>query len=121
MVRANHGKLCDLEIVKNVWEVVRDAAIALQLSKIVMNFMWTFCILEMSRFSEIMWPSCLPDLNPLDYWFCRKASTISEVKAIVEEVAATQSEETVRKACQNIRKRAQNCIESGGEHFEHML
>ena len=83
-----------------------------------------------SRRSEIEWPPYSPDLNPLDYFFWsfaliqvrrQKPATIAELRAIVEDVAATAPEEMIRDAVENIKKRCEACQMAEGGHFESFL
>ena len=83
-----------------------------------------------SRRSEQMWPPYSPCLNPLDFsiWGYMQnqvrriqPSTIEELMAAVEDVAATIPEEMVRAAAANVRKRCEACLEADGGHFEYFL
>ena len=67
-----------------------------------------------SRRSERLWPSYLPDINPLDFFVWGyfqaavqriKPSNVEELRAAVEDVAATVPEEMIRDAAQNVVKR----------------
>ena len=79
---------------------------------------------------EIDWPPYSPDLNQLHYIFwslamiqvgCQKTSTIAELTAIVEDVAATAPKEMIHDAVGNIRKRCQACQMAEGSQYEPFL
>ena len=83
-----------------------------------------------SRRGEHPWPPYSPDLSPLDYYFWgyanaevfrRKPTTIEQLKAIVEEVAANLSGEVLRAVMSNFRKRCEICLQMEGGHFEYAL
>ena len=89
-----------------------------------------FCGQIISQKLEIDWPPYSPDLNPLDYFFwslamiqvrCQKTSTIAELTAIVEDVAATAPKEMIHDAVGNIRKRCQACQMAEGSQYEPFL
>ena len=83
-----------------------------------------------SRRSDYLWPPYSPDINPLDFFawgylqaavYCIKPSNVDELRAAVEDVAATVPEEMIRDAAQNVVKRCRACIEASGGHFEYFL
>ena len=83
-----------------------------------------------SRRSERLWPSYLPDINPLDFFVWGyfqaavqriKPSNVEELRAAVEDVAATVPEEMIRDAAQNVVKRCKACLKASGGHFEYFF
>jgi len=83
-----------------------------------------------SRRSAIEWPAYSPDLNVLDYWFWSfamihvrraKPESLDELKAVVEDVAATATTEMIRNAVANLRRRCRACVMADGGHFESFL
>ena len=83
-----------------------------------------------SRFMDVEQPSRSPDLNPLDFYFWgaaqqkvydSKVKTIPALKQVVNEFAASISEETIRKVCDNITKRVKLCKQENGGLFQHKL
>ena len=83
-----------------------------------------------SRHTRIPWPACSPDLNPLDYSFwgqcerqiaLKKPKGRDEIIRVVNEYAASLSEELIRSMTNNIIKRARLCVDQNGGHFEHLL
>jgi hypothetical protein len=79
-----------------------------------------------SRRSDIAWPSCSPDLNPLDYWFwgyCmlkireQHPTTMRDVCQIVETVCCNTPAEMVRRSV-DISKRVEKCLSNKGGHFQ---
>ena len=83
-----------------------------------------------SRRGENPWPPYSPDLSPLDYYFWgyanaevfrQQPTTIPQLKAIVEEVAANLSGDVLRAVMANFRKRCEVCLEFDGGHFEYAL
>ena len=87
-------------------------------------------VLRLSHRSKVDWPPYSPDLTPLDYFFwslamiqvcCQKTSTIAELTAIVEDVAATAPKEMMHDAVGNIRKHCQACQMAEGSQYEPFL
>ena len=85
-----------------------------------------FCGQIISQKLEIDWPPH----SPLDYlsWSlamiqvcCQKTSTIAELTAIVEDVAATAPKEMIQETVENIRKRCQVCQVAKGGQYEPSL
>lgn len=83
------------------------------------------------RGGPIPWPARSPDLNPLDFflWGMMKDDVYSQPINTREELvtrigtAATKIRERLATIDlkRGIRKRLLTCIETGGEHFEHLL
>ena len=82
-----------------------------------------------SRRAEVVWPSCSPDLNPLDYWFwgyCmnkisrEKPETMQEVCEIVERMCRDTPEDMIRRSV-DISARVQLCMANNGGHFQNSM
>lgn len=73
------------------------------------------------------WPSCSPDLNPLDYsiWGFLEKNACAKPHQNLEELKSTLVKawdavpmELVQKAVDDFPKRLRLCIDAGGGHFE---
>jgi inhibitor of nuclear factor kappa-B kinase subunit alpha len=82
-----------------------------------------------SRRAEVAWPSCSPDLNPLDFWFwgyCmqqirkKQPENMQELCTIVEETCHNTPPEIIRRSV-NIGRRVQLCLQCNGGQFQHLL
>lgn len=82
------------------------------------------------RGGSISWPARSPDLTPLDFflWGTLKEKVYKEVPTTSYDMqqriiaaCASISSDTVRLASQSIVTRIQQCIDSDGQHFEHLL
>jgi len=82
-----------------------------------------------SRRVEVSWPSCSPDLNPLDFWFwgyCMQEirrqhpENMQQLCTIVENTCNNTPTEIVRRSV-NINRRVQFCLQCNGGHFQHLL
>ena len=114
-----------------IWTILRQSLKWKAYKPAVLSFLLEkFGGRVISRRSEIIWPRYSPDLNVLDYLFWSfvmqqvrrvKPTTIDELKATVEEVAASVPVDLIRKAVANVRKRCSACILAGGDHFESFL
>lgn len=80
-----------------------------------------------SRRAEISWPSCSPDLNPLDFWFWGYCSgklrkmeltSMQEVCEAVEDICRNTPEDMVRKSAAAVTTRARFCLQALGGHFQ---
>ena len=80
-----------------------------------------------SRRADVSWPSCSPDLNPLDFWFwgyctqkLRKLSLTSmqQICNAVDEICSNTSAEMVNKSIASVLKRAKMCLDVSGGHFQ---
>ena len=83
-----------------------------------------------NRFITHTWPSCTPNMFPLDNWFwsvclveLRRSppTTMEDLITTMEDFKNSFEEQEVRGACRSILCRAQACIESEGGTFEHRL
>ena len=82
--------------------------------------------------SKDEWPPNSPDLNPLDFhvWgvmldryetHSPKPKNITELKAVLQSIWDSLSQESINSAVLSVRKRLKACVEAGGGHFEHLL
>ena len=85
--------------------------------------------IEISRRAPVTWPSCSPDLNPLDFWFWwyygqeirkQQPENVQDVCTIVEETCHNTPPEIIRKSV-NISRRVQLCLQCSGDHFQQLL
>ena len=84
-----------------------------------------------SRFADMPFPPRSPDLTPLDsflWGFVKERcfrdpvpTTIDELKANVERVTDSVTENTLRAVVANNRRRLELCLERQGEHLEHII
>jgi len=74
------------------------------------------------------WPPNSPELNPLDYcvWGMMmaayqkhkpKPTNKAELKAVLQVIWDSLSQESIDKAVLGFRKRLQACVKAGGGHF----
>ena len=82
------------------------------------------------RSNHVNWPSCSPDLNPLDFSFwglCeteineKKPRNKAELKAVINEFCANLDQDFVKSIVRNMIKRARLCVSVEGGHFEHLM
>ena len=79
--------------------------------------------------SKALWPPRSPDLSPPDFFlwgalkgkaYANKPRTIQELENIRREIAAI-SDDVLQATFANMKRRVQLCLDSGGEHFQHLL
>lgn len=114
---------------KNYW-FQQDGA-PCHISATVMEFLRSkFGDRIVSRGSAHHWPAYSPDLSCLDFSFWPQAldhvvetepQTIKDLKKVVENFAASISEEQLRKMARHTRRRAELCVAAAGGYFEHLL
>jgi hypothetical protein len=77
-----------------------------------------------------MWPSCSPDLNPLDYriWARmeqmigkRRFTSIKQLIRAVKKAWASFTQQDLKQIVSKFRTRLEACIAARGANFEHML
>jgi len=82
--------------------------------------------------SKDEWPPNSPDLNPLDYcvWglmlaayqkHTPKPTTRAELKAALQNIWDSLSQDSIDKAILGFRRRLRECVKAVGGHFEHVL
>lgn len=77
-----------------------------------------------------LWPPRSPDLTPLDYFLFgylknvvhrNRLHTLEELRAAIEDAVSSIGEQELRAVYENMKKRVDMCLQSGGDHFEHLL
>jgi hypothetical protein len=92
----------------------------------------TFCnLLFKGRYwDKKMWPSCSPDLNPLDYriWARmlqmmgrRTFRSIAPLKKALKKIWRSFTVAELKPIISEFKTRLEACIEAKGGHFEHKL
>ena len=82
--------------------------------------------------SKALWPPRSPDLSPPDFFsplwgalkgkaYANKPRTIQELENNIRREIAAISEDVLQATFANMKRRVQHCLESGGEHFQHLL
>ena len=80
--------------------------------------------------SKALWPPRSPDLSPPDFslWgalkgkaYANKPRTIQELENNIRREIAATSEDVLQATFANMKRRVQLCLESVGEHFQHLL
>ena len=81
-----------------------------------------------SNKTEVIWPPCSPDCNPLDFFlwgfvmqhvFRVKPTSIEDLKHIVEDFLQCIDPEMVKRACASTRQRFEMLRMENGGRFEH--
>ncbi|PSN43721.1 hypothetical protein C0J52_13997 [Blattella germanica] len=95
-----------------------------------MAFLRTEFMSVISRFGDIPWPSCSPDLSIPDFFlwgylkqnvYMRRLRTLQELKeAIIEEVANIDRD-LLQKMFGSFRKRSQESVDCNGRHLEDVI
>lgn len=80
-----------------------------------------------SNKSEIRWPPCSPDCNPLDFFFwghamnhvfrC-KPRTLDQLKMMVNDFSQNMEADMIKKVCSSVKKRFRMVEMVAGGHFE---
>jgi len=80
--------------------------------------------------SKSLWPPRSPDLSPPDFFlwsafkgktYANKPHTIQELEKNIRREIAAISEDVLQATFANMKRRFQLCLDSGGEHFQHLL
>ena len=80
--------------------------------------------------SKALWPPRSPDLSPPDFFlwgalkgkaYANKPRTIQELENNIRREIAAISEDVLQATFANMKRRLQLCLDSGGEHFQHLL
>jgi len=81
-------------------------------------------------FRRALWPPWSPDLSPPDFFlwgalkgkaYAYKPRTIQELENNIRREIAAISEDVLQATFVNTKRRVQLCLDSGGEHFQHLL
>ena len=81
-------------------------------------------------FRKVLWPPRSPDLSPPDFFlwgalkgkaYANKSRTIRELENNIRREIVAISEEVLQATFANTKRRVQLCLDSGGEHFQHLL
>jgi hypothetical protein len=82
------------------------------------------------RRGAVEFPPRSPDLTPLDFYlwgtlkdvvYCRKLATLAVLWEEIETVCAAIHVDTLVNVAQVVVCRNQKCLDTGGNHFEHLL
>jgi len=80
--------------------------------------------------SKALWPPRSPDLSPPDFFlwgalkgktYASKPRTIQELENNIRREIAAIREDVLQATFANTKRRVQLCLDSGGEHFQHLL
>ena len=80
--------------------------------------------------SKALWPPRSPDLSPPNFvlWgaikgraYVNKPRTIQELEKNIRREITAISEDVLQATLANRKRRVQLCLDSGGEHFQHLL
>ena len=80
--------------------------------------------------SKALWPPRSPDLSPPDFFlwsalkgkaYANKPRTIQELENNIRLEIAVIGEDVLQATFANMKHRVQLCLDSGGEHFQHLL
>jgi len=80
--------------------------------------------------SKALWPPRSPDLSLPDFFlwgalkgkaYANKPRTIQELENKIGREIAAISEDVLQVTFANMKCRVQLCLDSGGEHFQHLL
>ena len=80
--------------------------------------------------SKALRPPRSPDLSPPDFFlwgvlkgnaYANKPCTIQELENNIRREIADISEDVSQATCANMKRRVQLCLDSGGEHFQHVM
>jgi len=80
--------------------------------------------------SKALWPPRSPDLSPPDFFlwgtlkrkaYANKPRTIQVLENNIRCEIAAISEDIWQATFTNMKRRVQLCLDSGGEHFQHLL
>ena len=80
--------------------------------------------------SKALWPPRSPHLSPPDFFlwgalkgkaYGNKPRAIQEMENNIRRETAAISEDVLQATFANMNRRVQLCLDSGGEHFQHLL
>ena len=80
--------------------------------------------------SKALWPPRSPDLSRPDFFlwgalkgkaYANKPRTIQELENNIRRKIAAISEDVLQATFADMKRRVQLCLDSGGEHFQHLL
>ena len=80
--------------------------------------------------SKALWPSRSPDLSPSDFFlwgalkgktYAKKPRTAQELENNIRREIAAISEDVLQATFAYMKRRVQLCLDSVGEHFQHLL
>ena len=80
--------------------------------------------------SKALWPPRSPELSPPDFFmwgalkrkaYAKKQRTMQELENNIRRAIAAISEDVLQATFVNMKRRVQLCLDSGGEHFQHLL
>ena len=80
--------------------------------------------------SKALWPPRSPDLSPPDFFlwgalkgkaYANKPRTMQELENNIRREIAAISEDVLQATFANMKRRVQLCLDSGGEHFQHLF
>ena len=80
--------------------------------------------------SKALWPPRSPDLSPPDFFlwgalkgkaYANKPRTIQELENNIRREIAAISEDVLQATFANMKRRVRLCLDSGCEHFQHLL
>jgi len=80
--------------------------------------------------SKTLWPPRSPDLSPPDFFlwgalkvkaYANRPRTIQELENNIRREIAAISEDVLQATFTKMKRRVQLCLDSGGEHFQHLL
>ena len=80
--------------------------------------------------SKALWQPRSPDLSPPDFFlwgalkgkaYANKPRTVQELENNIRREIAAISEDVLQATFANMKRRVQPCLDSGGEHFQHLL
>ncbi|KAJ8876244.1 hypothetical protein PR048_024154 [Dryococelus australis] len=71
------------------------------------------------RGDPVSWPSCSPDLNPLDFWLWGHLKALGRVIYACQHILDQPG--VFQRARDSLRRRSQGCITMNGRHIEHFL
>ena len=79
---------------------------------------------------KALWPPRSPDLSPPDFFlwgalkgkaYVNKPRTIQELENNIRREIAAISEDVLQATFANMKSRVQVCLDSDGQHFQHLL
>ena len=80
--------------------------------------------------SKALWPPRSPDLSPPNFFlwgalkgkaYAYKPRTIQELENKIRREIAAIIQDVLQATFANMKRRVQLCLDSGGEHFQHLL
>jgi hypothetical protein len=83
-----------------------------------------------SRFGNVPWPPCSPDLSACDFFlwgylkskvYVRKPRTVDDLKVSIHEEIATVPQGMLVNVMQNFEERLQTCVRQEGRHLSDII